>query len=181
MGGALFLTGAGAFAAGEVVQAFRLRREAARVDPRAEIFFRLMFFGAIVMVPLGRALAPGGGRPLFVTGMTIGLLGLLLRWWSFAALGRYFTVVLRVGGAQEVVDRGPYRVLRHPGYTGLILIFAGAGLAAGSWLGAAGATALILLAVLHRIRIEEKALIAALGDRYVRFAATRARLIPYIW
>ncbi|MBM2616627.1 isoprenylcysteine carboxylmethyltransferase family protein [Actinoplanes sp. LDG1-06] len=118
---------------------------------------------------------------MFWSGMTIGLLGLLLRWWSFATLGRFFTVVVRVGQDQPVVDRGPYRWLRHPSYTGLLLVFAGAGPAFGNWLGAAASVSLILLALIYRIRIEESALTAAVGDRYTAFAATRARLIPYVW
>jgi protein-S-isoprenylcysteine O-methyltransferase Ste14 len=40
---------------------------------------------------------------------------------------------------------------------------------------------LLLIAVIYRLRIEERALSAALGDRYREFAASRARLIPYVW
>ena len=51
----------------------------------------------------------------------------------------------------------------------------------GNWVGAVGAVGLILIAVVHRLRIEERALNAALGDRYRAFVASRARLIPYVW
>ena len=97
------------------------------------------------------------------------------------SLGKYFTVVIRTGEDQPVVDRGPYRVLRHPSYTGLLLMFAGVGLMVGNWLSVAGAVVVVLVALIHRIRIEERALTAALGDRYRAFAASRARLIPYVW
>ncbi|WP_213004628.1 methyltransferase family protein [Paractinoplanes toevensis] len=180
-----FVVAAAAFAAGELVQAFRLRRGAASADLPAEIAFRLLFFAAILMLPIGRAVSPGavigGGGPVFTLGLTVGLLGLLLRWWSFATLGSYFTVVVKTSEDQTVVDRGPYRVLRHPSYTGLLLALAGAGVMWGNWLSAAGAVTLTLVALLYRLRIEERALTAALGDRYREFAATRARLIPYIW
>ena len=79
------------------------------------------------------------------------------------------------------MDRGPYRVLRHPSYTGLLLVFLGVGVMAGNTAGAAGATGLLLIAVVYRIRIEERALVAALGDRYRHFAAHRARLVPFVW
>ena len=79
------------------------------------------------------------------------------------------------------MERGPYRVLRHPSYTGLILAFVGAGLMVGNWLSAVGAVFLLLTALLHRVRIEERALTAVMGNRYREFAASRARLIPYIW
>ncbi|MEA5363107.1 isoprenylcysteine carboxylmethyltransferase family protein [Amycolatopsis sp., V23-08] len=176
---------AGAFFAGELVQAFRTRRGAKLVDVRAEVVFRALFFGAILLWPIGRAVVPaariGGGTWPCTLGIVLGWLGLLLRWWSFASLGRYFTVTVRTSADQPVVDHGPYRVLRHPSYTGLLLVFAGGGLVVGNWVGAAGAVAVLLLALIHRLRIEERALGDALGDRYRQFAASRARLVPYVW
>ncbi len=175
----------GAFAAGELVQAFRTRRGAPLVDVRAEVVFRAMFLGAILVWPIGRAVVPaagiGGGAWLFAPGIVLGWLGLLLRWWSFASLGEYFTVTVRTADDQPVVERGPYRVLRHPSYTGLLLTFAGGGLVVDNWVSAVGAVAVLLIALVHRLRIEERALGEALGDRYRQFAAKRARLIPHVW
>ena len=173
-----------AFAAGELLQALRVRRGAARVNLRAELVFRALFFAAILCLPVGRALAPFaaiGGPWVFAVGAVIGWLGLLLRWWSFVSLGRLFTVVVMTSADQTIVDRGPYRVLRHPSYTGLLLAFAGVGLMVGNWIGATGAVGLLLIALLYRIRIEERALTAALGGRYREYAKDRARLVPYVW
>jgi protein-S-isoprenylcysteine O-methyltransferase Ste14 len=108
-------------------------------------------------------------------------LGLLLRWWSFVSLGKYFTLVVKTSEDQPVVDRGPYRILRHPSHTGLLLAVAGGGLMLGNWASSAGATGVGLAALLYRLRIEERSMEAALGDRYREFAASRARLIPYVW
>ena len=181
----VFVVSVAAFAAGELVQAFRRRRGTTRVDVRAEALFRLMFFGGILMWPFGRAVAPGavigGGVLVFALGAVIGWAGALLRWWSFVSLGKYFTVVVTTSADQPVIDRGPYRVLRHPSYTGLLLIFAGVGLMVGNWVSAAGAVILVLIALIHRLRIEERALTATLGEPYREFAAGRARLIPYLW
>jgi protein-S-isoprenylcysteine O-methyltransferase Ste14 len=181
----VFLLSAGAFLAGELVRAFRSRRGATSVDVRAETLFRVMFLAGILMMPLGRAVLPsaviGGGVFLFALGVVLGWSGLLLRWWSFVSLGKYFTVVVKTSEDQPVVERGPYRILRHPSYTGLILAFVGAGLMVGNWLSAVGAVFLLLTALLHRVRIEERALTAVMGNRYREFAASRARLIPYIW
>jgi protein-S-isoprenylcysteine O-methyltransferase Ste14 len=179
----------GAFSGGELlralVQALRGRRGARRVSMRAEAMFRAMFVGGILLLPIGRAFAPGavigGGVWIFALGVVIGWLGLLLRWWSFVSLGKYFTVVMKTSKDQPVVDRGPYRVLRHPSYTGLLLAFAGFGLMLGNWVSAVGAVGLVLIALIYRLRIEERAMSAALGDRYRDFAANRARLIPYVW
>jgi protein-S-isoprenylcysteine O-methyltransferase Ste14 len=181
----VFIVSVAAFAAAELLQSLRVRRGATRVNVRSEIVFRAMFFGAILLLPAGRAFAPGavigGGGWLFSLGVAIGWLGLLLRWWSFASLGTYFTVVVKTSADQPVVERGPYRVLRHPSYTGLLLAMAGGGLMFGNWVSAAGTVGLALVALIYRLRIEERALSAALGDRYREFAAGRARLIPYVW
>jgi protein-S-isoprenylcysteine O-methyltransferase Ste14 len=175
----------GAFVTGELVQAFHMRRGAKLVNVRGEVVFRAMFLGAILLWPIGRAVIPaadiGGGAWLFTLGTLIGWLGLLLRWWSFASLGKYFTVTVRTSEDQLVVERGPYRVLRHPGYTGLLLTFAGGGLIADNWVSAVGAVGVLLIALIYRLRIEERALNDALADRYQQFAASRARLIPYVW
>jgi protein-S-isoprenylcysteine O-methyltransferase Ste14 len=114
-------------------------------------------------------------------GVAIGWLGLLLRWWSFVTLWKYFTLVVRTSEGQPVVVRGPYKVLRHPSYTGLLLAFVGCGLLLGNWMSAASSVTVVLAALLYRIRIEERALNAALGKSYRDFAATRARLVPFVW
>ncbi len=181
----VFFVSVGAFAAGELLQTLRVRRAATSVSVRSEIVFRAMFFSGILMLPAGRAVAPGavisGGVWLFALGVVIGWPGLLLRWWSFVSLGKYFTVVVKTSEDQPVVERGPYRVLRHPSYTGLLLAFAGGGLMLGNWVSTVGAVGLVLIALIYRLRIEERALAAALGERYREFAAGRARLIPYVW
>jgi len=119
---AVLSIGAIAFSVGELWQAFRLRRGAAPASIVGEVLFRLLFVGAILLLPLGASVVPRaevpGGVVAFVVGATVGWSGLLLRWWSFVALGRYFTVVVGTSSGQKVVDRGPYRLLRHPSYTG---------------------------------------------------------------
>lgn len=179
-----FAVTVGAFLVGELWQTFRRRRGATRAGLRAELLFRAMLFCAILLFPFGRAVAPGaaiGGGWVFALGLLIAWLGLLLRWWSFVSLGQYFTVVVQTSEDQPVVDRGPYRVLRHPSYTGVLLAFAGCGLMMGNWVSTIGAVGVLLAALIFRLRIEERALEAALGDRYRVFAAGRARLVPHVW
>jgi len=76
---------------------------------------------------------------------------------------------------------GPYRVLRHPSYTGLLLVLVGIGLLLGNWLSLLAVAVAATAALVYRIGVEERALEAALGDRYREYAATRKRLIPYVW
>jgi protein-S-isoprenylcysteine O-methyltransferase Ste14 len=104
-----------------------------------------------------------------------------LRGWSFAALGQYFTFTVMVSSDQPVVTAGPYRVLRHPSYTGILLACMGVGLAAANWAGLAAITLLPLAILLWRIHIEENALLATLGDRYRTYASHHKRLVPLVW
>jgi protein-S-isoprenylcysteine O-methyltransferase Ste14 len=121
------------------------------------------------------------GTVAFGGGLAILLAGIALRGWSFQALGEYFTFSVQVSSDQPVITDGPYRLLRHPSYTGILLICAGFGLASANWIGLAGLTLLPLAVILWRIHIEENALVATLGDRYRRYAAHHKRLVPLIW
>jgi protein-S-isoprenylcysteine O-methyltransferase Ste14 len=174
-----------AFSVGELVQSFRIRRGVAHADALGEVLFRLLFFTGILLLPLGAAITPAavipGGVLVFIIGAVTGWLGLLLRWWCFVTLGRYFTVVLKTTSDQMIVERGPYRFLRHPSYTGLLLALLGFGVMLGNWVAAPAAFAVLLAAVVYRIQIEERALITSLGDAYRAFAEPRARLVPFIW
>jgi len=151
--------------------------------------FRLAVLTCVVVVNLAiygaPRIAPAAAiRPApvaFGIGIVVLLAGLVLRGWSFKALGDYFTFTVMVSSDQPVVTRGPYRVLRHPGYTGVLLACTGVGLTTANWL-ALGVTVVVPLALLLcRIRIEEHALCATLGDRYRRYAAGHKRLVPLVW
>jgi protein-S-isoprenylcysteine O-methyltransferase Ste14 len=138
--------------------------------------------GGCVVAAVVPSAAIGDARwPLFVLGVALMCAGIALRQWAIVLLGRFFTVDIRVHTEQTVVDRGPYRRLRHPAYTGLIVTFAGIGLALGNWLALALMVVVPTVGLVIRIRVEERALLAGLGEPYRRFAATRARLIPGIW
>jgi protein-S-isoprenylcysteine O-methyltransferase Ste14 len=117
----------------------------------------------------------------FAAGMMILLGGLVLRGWSIKTLGDYFTGVVMVSPDQQVITGGPYRVLRHPSYTGFLLACAGVGLASANWVALGAWVLLPLAAVLWRIHAEENALLATLGDRYRAYAGQHKRLVPLVW
>jgi protein-S-isoprenylcysteine O-methyltransferase Ste14 len=117
----------------------------------------------------------------FGLGLAIVLAGAGLRDWSIVSLGRWFRREVTIEPGQGIVRRGPYRVLRHPSYGGLILIFAGFGLAFGSWIGAAAALLIVFAGLLPRIRVEEHALAQAFGPDYTDYARSTARVFPHVW
>ena len=93
-------------------------------------------------------------------------LGLAIRVWAIAALGGAFRTTVEVDPDQSVVTAGPYTWIRHPAYSGLLLIVAGLGLTWGNWLSSAVCAVLPLPAVLWRIHVEEAELDRVLGDAY---------------
>jgi protein-S-isoprenylcysteine O-methyltransferase Ste14 len=107
--------------------------------------------------------------------------GMGLRWWSFWTLGRYFTFTVMTSANQPVITTGPYRVLRHPSYAGILLILGGIGLSYGNWLSLAALIVCPLIGFIYRIRVEEAALSGALGPAYTTYASGRQRLIPFVW
>jgi protein-S-isoprenylcysteine O-methyltransferase Ste14 len=122
----------------------------------------------------------GGWGPVIV-GAAVGIAGVGLRLWAMLVLGRFFTVTVTIQEDHRVVDSGPYRVLRHPSYTGLLVLFTGFGIGLDNWLSLLAMVALPLAGILLRIRAEERALSIALGERYTSYAARTDRLIPGVW
>ena len=113
--------------------------------------------------------------------MIVVWLGLAIRVWAIVALGRAFRTTVEVDSGQAIVSTGPYRWVRHPSYSGLLLIVFGCGLAAGNWLALAVCLLLPLPALLWRIHVEEAELIRVLGDRYRAYQAHTKRLFPGVW
>jgi protein-S-isoprenylcysteine O-methyltransferase Ste14 len=140
---------------------------------------------AIAALYLAPRFAPAAairpGAVAFAAGIVLMVGGLVLRGWSIMALGEYFTGRVMVSADQPVITAGPYRVLRHPSYTGFLLACAGYGLASANWAGLAAMVLLPLAVFCWRIRAEETALLATLGDRYACYAAQHKRLVPFVW
>ncbi len=117
----------------------------------------------------------------FVIGLVMMWLGVALRQWAVWTLGRFFTVVVRVAANQTVVETGPYRWVRHPSYTGLLLTLVGLGAALGNWLSVLALATLPTVGLVIRIRVEEREILAGLGEPYRKYAEGRRRLLPGIW
>jgi protein-S-isoprenylcysteine O-methyltransferase Ste14 len=123
----------------------------------------------------------GGGWTPVAVGLAVLAAGVALRTWAILTLGRLFKFVVVIQDGHRVVESGPYRLLRHPSYTGALVAFLGAGLALDSWLSMLALVAIPLVAILVRIRVEEAELASALGPSYTSYAARTRRLVPGLW
>ncbi|HEY6073282.1 MAG TPA: isoprenylcysteine carboxylmethyltransferase family protein [Anaerolineales bacterium] len=111
-------------------------------------------------------------------GLVIMISGFLFRSWAMLSLGRYFSRVVEIENGHHLITTGPYRYVRHPAYTGMLMIFLGALLGIGTWAGALFGMLVLGAATLYRIRVEEKVLLQQFGEEYLQYGARRGRLLP---
>lgn len=119
--------------------------------------------------------------PLFWTGCALMVAGMLFRWWAVSVLARYFTVDVAIRDDHQLIRNGPYRLLRHPSYTGSLATFYGFALALGSMWSLALIVVVVTAAFLWRIRVEERALTSAFPQDYPAYARSTKRLVPFVW
>jgi protein-S-isoprenylcysteine O-methyltransferase Ste14 len=173
---------------GRVREAFALRRRggpAASDRGTKEVLILAVVAGIFAAALIARhepALRAGANTwASLVLGACIIWLGVGLRVWAVWSLGRFFRREVTIEAGQTVVQTGPYRWVRHPAYTGDLLIAFGFGLALGSWVGAAVSLAIAFAGHVPRIRVEEAALRGAFGEAYVQYAERTPRLVPGLW
>jgi protein-S-isoprenylcysteine O-methyltransferase len=114
-------------------------------------------------------------------GVAVLVVGLAVRLWSQVVLGRSYTSTLRHAADQTILASGPYRLLRHPGYGGMLLAWLGAGLATANWAAALAIALVMAVAYGYRIAAEEAMLLGAFGDEYKQYMARTWRLIPFVY
>jgi protein-S-isoprenylcysteine O-methyltransferase Ste14 len=117
---------------------------------------------------------------VYYLGIILMLSGIFLRQWSIYVLGRFFSNVVGIQKDHKVVENGPYAYVRHPSYTGVLLILVGIGLAVQSWGATITLIAIFTVAYGYRIIVEEKALISKLGNDYINYSKRTKRIIPYV-
>jgi protein-S-isoprenylcysteine O-methyltransferase Ste14 len=175
-------------------QAFEVALVARRgwKESRAAFFdLEVLGIGALLLIAalLAAAVAwfvtplaiPGNGWGALVVGVLVMCAGVAIRLWAVIALGRFFRPVVVLQSDHRVITEGPYRLVRHPSYTGILLAQAGFGIALGNFLSIAICVAIPLLLLQSRIAHEEEALDSGLGDEYRAYAARTSRLVPGIW
>lgn len=118
---------------------------------------------------------------IFSLGIALVVVGVVFRWYSIRVLGKYFSVQLAVQPDQTVMKDGPYRLIRHPSYTGSLITMLGLGMAFTNWLCLVSVPLIVFIGFNYRANVEEQMLIAALGDSYREYMKHTWRFIPFVY
>jgi protein-S-isoprenylcysteine O-methyltransferase Ste14 len=189
-----FLVSGAIFAAWVVswfVAALWSRRTVARPPPRSRALdLGLTLVGTMLLVYSARTREMFGddlSGPLFwhvpwtlswaLTGL-VGF-GLCFTWWARLTLGDLWSSAVVRKDDHVIVSRGPYRLVRHPIYTGLIFALLMLALQIGSAAAIAGAL-LIATGFWLKARLEERFLSVELGPAYADYRRHTPMLIPFL-
>jgi protein-S-isoprenylcysteine O-methyltransferase Ste14 len=142
-------------------------------------FITIFFAPPLEYLYMKQILPRGIGMEL--TGLVLIVAGLSIRIWSRLGLGKSYSGYLRVKNEQALVKIGPYRYVRHPGYTGFLLMGLGLSVGYSSLVGLLAIPCLLLPGLAYRLRVEEKLLMDSFGDDYKGYISQTRRLIPGIW
>lgn len=119
--------------------------------------------------------------PVACLGLALATVGIVLRYGAIVTLGRFFTSAVMVQAEQTIVQTGPFRLLRHPGYAGALLFGVGAALACANLASALFFLSSHGLAFRYRVSLEEGVLLAHFGDAYADYQRRTWRFIPFIY
>jgi len=117
----------------------------------------------------------------FAIGALLSVLGLVIRITSILTLKQHFTYTVTEIEDHELIETGLYKIIRHPGYLGQVIIFAGAATSLSNWLSIVLMLIPVLCGYFYRIRVEEKFMIRQLGSKYLEYQKRTKRLIPWIY
>jgi protein-S-isoprenylcysteine O-methyltransferase Ste14 len=129
--------------------------------------------------PLDLSLAPPS-LSLNIICLALTVLGLGVAIWARVILGRNWSGTVTFKENHELIERGPYAFVRHPIYTGMLLMFLGTSLALGKLCNLIG-LALLILSFWIKLRQEERVMIAHFGDRYLAYMKRVRAIIPFVF
>jgi protein-S-isoprenylcysteine O-methyltransferase Ste14 len=138
-------------------------------------YFLAFFIGA---TKIGRIHA---WDTFFPIGMILITIGLITRIHSMVTLKQYFIYSVAKVDEHKLIETGIYRVVRHPGYLGQLIIFLGISIAMSNWLSILAMTIPIMIGYGYRINVEERFLLKQFGKNYLDYQKRTKRIIPLIY
>jgi protein-S-isoprenylcysteine O-methyltransferase Ste14 len=157
---------------------------AKRSESRASRGIHVVLANVALLLEIAPLRGLGRFIPVFIPAMLAGLAieaaGLFLTIWARRHLGRFWSGEISIKVEHELIRSGPYRLLRHPIYTGLLAMYAGVAVVTGEWLAAIG-LAVAIFAYWRKIRLEEANLGVAFGRDYDAYRRNTWALVPGIF
>jgi protein-S-isoprenylcysteine O-methyltransferase Ste14 len=142
--------------------------------------FLVVFFAPPVEWMVLQAVLP---RTLWmqVAGLILILVALALLIWARSHIRGLYSGHVEVQAGHRLVVSGPYRLIRHPGYSGFLLLALGIALGYSSWIGLLAIPLLLLPGLAYRMSVEEKLLLEQFGEEYLAYKKITRKLVPGIW
>ena len=137
----------------------------------------LLCLPSVPLPLLDQRFLPVGGL-WFCIGAAITAGGLVFSVSARRHLGKNWSQAVTVKEGHELITSGPYGLVRHPIYTGLLLGFLGSAVARGQWRGLI-AIALVFVVLWRKLRLEEKWMRTQFGETYEAYSQKVAALVPY--
>src|ERR1700693_724924 len=138
----------------------------------------LLWFPRIPLPVLGDRFLPLIAWP-FWAGVALTAGGLLFTVWARIKIGRNWSGIVTIKEGHELIPSGPYAIVRHPIYTGLLLAFVGSALARAEWRGIL-AVVIAWWALWRKLRFEERWLREQFGESYQAYSQRVAALVPFL-
>jgi protein-S-isoprenylcysteine O-methyltransferase Ste14 len=132
------------------------------------------------------ASATGIGRiyhwnTLFAAGAILIIIGLIIRVTSILILKKQFTYTVTKIENHELIEKGLYKYIRHPGYLGQLIIFTGISASLSNWLSIILMFVPVFLGYSYRIIVEERFMLAQMGEKYTDYQKRTKKLLPWIF
>ena len=148
------------------------------VVPLAIVAALLLWRARTPLPVLGERFMPLAAWPFWL-GSALTAAGLLFAVWARAHLGGNWSGTVTIKKDHELITSGPYAIVRHPIYSGLLLAFVGSAMARGDW-GGVLAVALAFWALWRKSRIEERWMHDEFGEAYQDYRRRVAALVPFV-
>jgi protein-S-isoprenylcysteine O-methyltransferase Ste14 len=142
------------------------------------IAYLLLLYGRRLPYPLNLGVIPLVA-PIAWAAAVFCVIGLAFAVWARVTLGRNWSGVVTLKEGHELVERGPYRFVRHPIYTGMLIMFFATALARGHLSGFVG-TLLMFASFWIKLHDEEKLMLQQFPERYADYRRRTKRIIPFV-
>ncbi|HEX4054825.1 MAG TPA: isoprenylcysteine carboxylmethyltransferase family protein [Tepidisphaeraceae bacterium] len=166
-----------------LVNAFGNKRSVYRQSVLRGFFYRVIVVGAIVVLfSVGSHKNPIFSETVWtqIGGVVLCAAGIGLAIWARRILGTNWSGLITLKENHELIRHGPYRFVRHPIYSGVILAMIGTVLAIQPFLQGLAVLAILAIALKLKSLGEEKLMMSQFPDSYPRYKNEVKSLIPFV-